>query len=218
MYFDSRAHAGQLLAAQLVEKYRYEDCAVLALSAGGMSVGEQIAMELHSFLMLLVTENIEVPGESLSFGAVSQAGDFTYNSSFSPGEIYEYTSEFHGYLSEQKRQAFTKINRILADGGTGDRDTLQDRVVILVSDAFDDGSTLAAALDYMKPVRIRSVVAAAPVATIPIIDKLHVSVDEMHILDVKENYLGKDHYYEDNTLPTHEECVEKINRIVLNWK
>ena len=43
MYFESRAHAGQVLAAQLLEKYRYEDCAIIALSDGGVVVGEQIA-------------------------------------------------------------------------------------------------------------------------------------------------------------------------------
>ena len=45
MYFESRSAAGQLLAAQLVEKYRYENCAVVALSEGGVLVGEQIAAE-----------------------------------------------------------------------------------------------------------------------------------------------------------------------------
>ena len=72
MYFESRAQAGQLLAAQVVDKYRYENCAVVALTEGGVLVGEQIAAQLHCVLMMLVTENIDVPGENLSFGAVSQ--------------------------------------------------------------------------------------------------------------------------------------------------
>jgi predicted phosphoribosyltransferase len=103
MYFESRSAAGQLLAAQLVEKYRYENCAVVALSEGGVLVGEQIAAELHCILTMLVSEGIEVPGESLTMGAVSQAGNFTYNSEFSTGEIEEYASEFHGYLEDQKK-------------------------------------------------------------------------------------------------------------------
>ena len=117
MYFDSRSQAGQLLAAQLFEQYRYEDCAVVALSDGGVLVGEQIASQLHCVLTMLLTEGIDVPGESVSFGAVSQAGNFTYNSEFSSGEIDEYTSEFHGYLDDQKREAFNRINRLLGDGG-----------------------------------------------------------------------------------------------------
>ena len=113
MYFESRGHAGQLLAQQLVEKYRYEDCAVVALSDGAVLVGEQIATELHCILTMLLIEDIQVPGESMSFGGVSQSGGFTYNGMFSAGEIEEYTSEFHGYLDEKKREAFQKINRLL---------------------------------------------------------------------------------------------------------
>lgn len=218
MYFENRSQAGQLLAAQLFEKYRYENCVVLGLSDGGVVVGEQIAAQLHCPLTMLLTEDIAVPGESMSFGAVSQSGNFTYNSEFSTGEVEEYTSEFHGYLDEQKREAFTRINRLLADGGVGDRTLLEGRMVILASDGFDDGAVISVALDFLKPVSIEGVVAAAPVSTVSMVDLLHVKVDEMHILDVKENYMGKDHYYEDNTIPTHEETVAKINEIVLNWR
>ncbi len=218
MYFESRAQAGQLLAAQLLERYRYENCAVVALSDGGVLVGEQIAAQLHCILTMLVTEDIAVPGESISFGAVSQAGNFTYNSDFSSGEIDEYTSEFHGYLDDQKRLAFSKINRLIGEGGTITQDMLRDRVVILVSDGFSDGAITSVALDFLKPIHIERLVVVAPVATIPAVDRLHVQADELHILDVKENYMGTNHYYEDNTVPTHEQTISKINQIILNWR
>jgi predicted phosphoribosyltransferase len=218
MYFESRSAAGQLLAAQLVEKYRYENCAVVALSEGGVLVGEQIAAELHCILTMLVSEGIEVPGESLTMGAVSQAGNFTYNSEFSTGEIEEYASEFHGYLEDQKRQAFSRINRLLGDGGMISQDMLRERVVILVNDGFVDGAILAVALDYLKPVHILKLVVASPIATVPAIDQLHVAADELHVLDVKENFMGINHYFTDNTIPSREETIAKINQIVLNWQ
>ncbi|MFZ1258064.1 MAG: hypothetical protein WAQ25_01205 [Candidatus Saccharimonas sp.] len=218
MYFQSRAQAGQLLAAPLLEKYRYENCAVVALSDGAVLVGEQIAAQLHCILTMLVTEEIAIPGESLSFGAVSQSGDFTYNSDFTSGEIAEYTSEFHGYLADQKRQAFNRINRLIGDGGMVDTAMLKERVVILVADGFSNSAIIGVALDFLKPISILKLVVAAPVATIPAVDRLHVLADEIHILDVKENYMGTNHYYEDNTIPSHEETVAKINQIVLNWR
>jgi putative phosphoribosyl transferase len=218
MYFESRAQAGQLLAVQLLERYRYENCAVVALSDGGVLVGEQIAAQLHCILTMLVTEGIDVPGESTSFGAVSQAGNFTYNSDFTSGEIEEYTSEFHGYLEDQKRQAFSRINRLIGDGGMISSDMLRERVVILVEDGFSNGAVLSVALDFLKPIRIRKLVVVAPVATIPAVDHVHTVADEIHILDVKENYMGTNHYYDDNTVPSHEETVAKINQIVLNWR
>lgn len=218
MYFESRAQAGQILAAQLVERYRFENCAVVALSDGGVLVGEQIAAQLHCILTMLVTEGIEVPGESMSFGAVSQAGNFTYNSEFSSGEIDEYTSEFHGYLDDQKRQAFSRINRLIGEGGTITQDMLRERVVILVSDGFSDGAVIAVALDFLKPIHILKLVVVSPVATIPAVDQLHINADEIHVLDVKENFMGTDHYYTDNSVPSHEQTVQKINQIVLNWR
>lgn len=218
MYFESRETAGQILADELFSKYRYEDCAVVALSDGGVVVGEQIAKLLHCVLTLLVVEKIEVPGEDVSFGGVSQNGDFTYNASFSSGEIEEYESEYHGYLEEQKREAFEKINRLLGDGGLISEEMLRDRVVILVSDGLNRGSSLDVAADFLKPIRIKRLVAAVPVATVQAVDKLHVLADELHILDVKSNFLGTDHYYDKNTVPSHDETVAKINQIVLNWR
>ncbi len=218
MYFESRSRAGQALATILSSRYRYEDCAVLSLSAGGVLVGEQIAAQLHSPLMMLLSESIDIPGEGLAIGAVSERGQFSYNSSFSDGQIDGFTSEFHGYFDEKKRESFNKLNRLIGDGGVVDEALLQDRNIILVSDGFDDMSMIDVALDFLKPIRTGKMIFAAPVATIPVVDRLHVLADELHILDVKENFFGVDHYYEDNTIPTVETIIEKISEIVLNWR
>jgi predicted phosphoribosyltransferase len=218
MYFESRAQAGQLLAEQLAPIYRYENCAVVALSDGAVQVGEQIAGALHCILTMLLIEDIEVPGESLSFGGVSQNGGFTYNGMFSAGEVEEYASEFHGYLEEQKREAFQKINRLLGDGGIIDSDMLRDHVVILVADGLDNGASLDVAVDFLKPIRIQKLVVATPIATVGAVDKLHIVADELHVLDVKENFMGINHYYEQNDIPSHEDTIAKINQIVLNWR
>lgn len=218
MYFKNRTEAGQLLAERLVEKYRYENCAVVALSDGGVVVGEQIAAQLHCALMLIVSEDIEIPGENLSFGGVSQGGSFTFNSELTEGQIKGYVSEFHGYLAEQKREAFQRINRLVGDGGTVDKDLLRDRVVILVSDGFGDDASIDVALDFLKPIRTQRLVVVAPVATVQAVDRMHVAGDELHILDVKTNYLGVNHYYDENDIPSHEDTIAKINEIILRWR
>jgi len=218
MYFESRAQAGQLLAQQLVEKYRYENCVVVALSDGAVQVGEQIAQALHCLLTMLLIEDIQIPGENMSFGGMSQRGDFTYNGMFSAGEVEEYTSEFHGYLEEQKREAFQRINRLLGEGGIIDNDMLRDHTVILVADGLASGTSLDVAMDFLKPIRITKLVVATPLATVPAVDKMHMVADELHVLDVKQNFMGVDHYYDKNDVPSHEETVAKINQIILNWR
>lgn len=218
MYFESRDQAGQILAKELLEQYRYEDCAVVALSDGGVIVGEQIAKSLHCVLTMLILEDVEVPGEGVSFGSVSQTGDFTKNDSLSDGEVEYYNSEYYGYLEEQKREAFQKINRLLGDGGVIDEKLLVNRVVILVSDGIDTNSSLDAITEFLKPINIKKLVIATPVATVQSVDKLHVIADELHILDVKSNYMGVNHYYDQNNIPSREATVAKINQIILNWQ
>ncbi len=218
MYFHSRAEAGEQLARQLFDKYRYENVAVVALGDGGVAVGEPIAERLHCVLTLLLSENVEVPGENQNFGAISQTGQFTYNSNLADSEISAYRSELHGYLEERKRQAFQKINRLIGDGGVIDQNLLQDHTVILVGDGLNDITVLDVALDFLKPVRVQRLVIAAPVASVELVEKVHLVADELHILDVKANYLDTNHYYDQNDLPTREETIAKINQIVLNWR
>jgi len=218
MYFESRLEAGQILGARLADAYRYDDCVVVALSDGAVLVGEQVAIALHSILTMLLIEEIEIPGESMMLGGVSEGGNFTYSSDFTTGEIDGYVGEYHGYIEEEKRKAFQKINRLIGEDGMIDRSHLKDRVIILVSDGLHSGISLDVAVDFLKPVRIKKLVVASPIAAVGAVDKLHVLADELHILDVKENYMGTNHYYEKNDIPSHDETIEKINQIILNWR
>jgi predicted phosphoribosyltransferase len=218
MYFHSRAEAGEQLARLLHEKYRYDNVAIVALGDGAVAVGEPIAEQLHCVLTMLISEEVEVPGENQQFGAVSQTGQFTFSSNLQEGEIGEYVHEYHGYLEEQKREAFSKINRLIGDGGIIDRDLLQDHTIILVSDGLHDITILNVALDFLKPVRIQKLIIASPIASVEVVDKVHMIADELHILDVKANYMDTNHYYDQNDLPSREETVAKINKIILNWR
>ncbi|MEI6053750.1 MAG: phosphoribosyltransferase family protein [Candidatus Saccharibacteria bacterium] len=217
MYFESREQAGQKIANLLLEKYRYDDCVVIALNDGAVVVGEQIAKSLHCLLTMLLIEEIEVPGEGVSFGGVSQTGSLTYNGDLSEGELDDYVGEYHGYLDQEKQQAFEKINQLLGDGGLIKSDMLRDRVVILVSDAIDKGAALDVASDFLKHIRIKKLIISTPIATVGAVEKMHLLADELCILDTKSNFMGVDHYYDNNILPSHEETLAKISQIVLNW-
>lgn len=122
-------------------------------------------------------------------------------------------------ISKKKRRARQRINRLLGENGLVDKDMLRDKTVILVTDGFtDDLTSLDVALEFLKSIRTKKVVAVAPIATVAAVDRLHVAVDEMHILDVKANFMGVDHYYDNNTLPSREDTITKINQIILNWR
>ena len=218
MYFENRNSAGNLLAEQLFEKYRFEDCAVIALNEGGVLVGEPIAAALHSVLNLLLSEEVELAGENLILGSVSQNGNFVRNSFMTSAAFEGYVAESFGTFQKDQFEKFQKINRLIGDGGTISLDLLRNRNIILVSDGFAEKATLDVVLDFLKPIDYKKLIVAAPVASVEAIDRLHISADELHILDVKANYFGANHYYDENELPSREEVVKKINEIILNWR
>lgn len=217
MYFGSRAEAGQMLAKEL-QQFRYENVVVVALNDGAVQVGREIASSLHCILTMLLTEEIEIPGEGMTFGTLNQSGRFTYNGLFSTGEIEEYYSEYHGYIDDQKRTKMSMMNQLLGAGGIVDESILREHVVILVSDGFVNGASIDAAADFLKPLHLKRLVIAAPVASVPAVDRAHIVGDELHILSVTENYLDTDHYYDENDVPSHEDTVAVLNNVVLEWR
>lgn len=218
MYFKDRQEAGLLLVEKLYETYRYEDCAVIALSEGAVLVGEQIATALHCVMTMMLVESIEVPGESIALGGLSQSGQFTYNGMLSAGQLEGFRLEYFGYFEEKKREAMGRLNRLLGDGGLLNREILKGRNIILVSDGFADAASVDVALDFLKPVNVQKIIIATPTASVSAVDYLHIKADELHILDVKANFMGVNHYYDINDIPSREDTVEKLNRIVLNWQ
>lgn len=206
-----------MLADRLMQ-YRYENCAVVALNYGGLLVAEPIAARLHALLGVFLSEKIEIPGENLSVGTVDQEGNFAHSRSLSEGEFDSYYSEFHGYIDEQKRTKSERIHRLIAAGGTIDPLTLREHIVILVADGLKNGAMLDAAAEFLKPITIKRLVVAAPIASVEAVDRMHIMADELHCLSSTDNYLDTDHYYDDNTIPTHEQAAEKVRNIVLQWR
>lgn len=217
MYFSSRLEAGYKLAQEVVASYRYENTVVVALSDGAVQVGQQVAAALHTPLVLMLTETIDVPGEDVHFGTLNQSGRFTYNGMFSAGEIEAYYSEFHGYLEDQKRIKMGEINQLLGAGGIVEPGMLRGHNVILIADGLPNGASLDAAADFLKPLNIERLVIAAPIASVEAVDRAHIIGDELHILAVTDNYLDTDHYYDVNDVPSHEATIATLNEIVLNW-
>lgn len=216
MYFTNRAQAGAVLAEQLAN-YRYENSVVVALSEGGVLVGEPVAQYIHAILTMLLSSDIQVPGENTTIGSIDQEGGFSYNSELSSGELQDYQSEYLNYFEGQKIEKFHELNQLMGDGGIIDKDMLRDHNVILVADGIKGTTMLDAAANFLKPIRMQRLIVAAPIASVQAVDRMHIMADELHILNVTDNYLDTNHYYDDNTIPSREEIVAKINQIILNW-
>ncbi len=217
MYFASRAEAGRQLAAKLAD-YRYENSIVIALSDGAVLVGREIAATLHCALAMMVIEEVDVPGESQTYGTVNHEGGFAYNRDVSDGQLEEYYGEFHGMIDQQKLEKFHHMNQLLTDGGLVEKEMVRYHVAILVSDGLKNGMPLDAAAEFLKPVPLEKLIVVSPIASVSAVDRMHIMADQIQCLGVTDNFLDTNHYYDINDVPSHEQIVMMINQNILNWR
>jgi putative phosphoribosyl transferase len=218
MYFSSRKQAGRMLAQQLFAKYRYENCAVVAIGDGGVIVGAQIASELHCVLTMLMIEEVLLPREPVAVGGILEDGTFSFNNAYSSGEIDELVSEYSGVIEQEKYTKFRQMNRLMGSGGLISRDLLRGHNIIIVSDGFRDAFTLDMALQFIKMIAVEKVIVATPIASVAAIDRMHITVDEINCLSVVEDYMDTDHYFDINDVPDHQTVIDTIEQIVLSWR
>lgn len=217
MYFASRTEAGQKLAREL-KSYRFEDSVVIALNDGGVVVGAQIAAEIHCPIMFLLVRDITLPGEISALGVVDQNGGFTYNDMFSAGELEGMSSEFHSFIEQDKMTKHHEINQLLGEGGLLDPEIIKDRNVILVADGLISGTSLLAAMSFLKPIRTQKIIIASAFASVDAVDKMHILGDELHVLEVYDGTFELDHYFDKNDVPSQEDIIKILNEAILKWK
>lgn len=217
-YFPSRQVAGDLIATDLVGRYRYEDCAVMALSDGAVMVGAQIAAKLHCVITMLLTSSIRLQGEYDTLAEIDNFGDLTYNDMYSAGQLEEIRSENFNYIEQQKLEKLFEMNRLLGQGGVISEDLLRGRNIIIVSDGLANGLSLRAATEYLKPIKTKKLIMVTPFASVSAVDQMHILADELICLNVLEDVISINHYYEDNGLPPHEKIIDILEDIILNWK
>lgn len=215
-YFKNRLEAGQMLAEQITNHVT-DNCAVLALSEGGIVVGAEIAKKLHTSLFLLSIEDVKLPRELEPLASMSTAGTFTYNHSLSHADLEEINMESRPVIEQIKLETFQKLNRIISKDGPIDKNLLKRHVVIVVSDGISSGLSLDVAADFLKPISTKCIIVATPLCNAGVVDKIRLMADEFHALDVVETEFPISHYYEDNTLPDHDTVLDIMKNISLRW-
>jgi predicted phosphoribosyltransferase len=191
---------------------------VLALGDGAVVVGAEIAKRLHCVINMLLCSAIQLPRENDALAIIDNFGSVTFNDMYSPGELEEIRGEYFNYLEQQKLEKLFEMNKLLGDGGVLSSDQLRNRNIIVVSDGLSNGMSMHAAAEFLKPIKIKRLVMVTPFASVSAVDHMHVLADEIVCLNVLEDIISINHYYDENTLPTHEEIISILETIVLNWK
>src|SRR3546814_12084901 len=102
----------------------------------------QIAKKLGCVLMMLPTENIDLPHEPIPVGGMTLDGTFSYNHNYTDSEIDGLVSEYRGVIEQEKLSRINSMHRASSEGTRIKRELLEKTTVILVSDGFKDGISL----------------------------------------------------------------------------
>lgn len=203
----------------MLAQYRWENTAVVALSPGGVVVGEQIARRLHSALSLLMTSRITAPGdESLVIGTMDQNGLFTYNSMISAGVMEGYMEEMRTWVEEEKIRQMYQMTTVVGENGLADPAQLEGRTIIIATDGVNNGMSFDAALHFLGRIHTERIIAAIPVGPAEVIERLHGMVDELHYLYIPDNFFTVSHYYTDEDKIDPATVMERINNVVTRWE
>ena len=217
MYFKSRADAGRQLA-QKMDKYKNQNLMVVALGTGSSIVASQLAMKLHANMAIYLVKNIHLPGEPQAIASLSSTGTYSTNDYYSSGQLEYLGSEYHGYIEQERIKANRELSVLLGRDGLINKQILRRKVVIVVSDGLRTAFSLKACADFLKTIAIKKLVVATPIASIPAVDKMHLIADDLYCLSVPNNYMGTNHYYEDNNKPDIDGVIKIIKNISLNWE
>jgi putative phosphoribosyl transferase len=217
MYFKNRAEAGLKLADQLT-KYKSQHIVVLALGLGATLVAAQVAMKLHANMLLYVIRDISLPGETEAVAGLGSGDVFTYNQAFSTGQLEEFQSEYRSYIEKERMEQSHELHMLLGEAGEIDKSLLRHRVVLLVADGLGSGFALNVAADYLKTIAIKKLVVATPVASVAAVDRMHLVGDDICCLSTTGNFMGVNHYYDDNTIPSSEDAFKIMRNIAVNWE
>jgi putative phosphoribosyl transferase len=211
-YFESRKAVGKIFAKQL-EYLKNEKVTVLAVSPGGLLIGSEIAKLLDSEVGMLQLKHVGIPGDS-NLGVINNYGGFTYAQNISKGEIEEYNLEYRNSIEANKFNAMHSMHVMSGIGELSPKDFL-DKNVIIVTDFARTGTSIKAALDFLKHASPKFIVIVTAVAQTGAIDIMHQFGDKVLCLHATDKDFGSDHYFDDNSIPDNEDVIKILSRAVI---
>lgn len=201
--FKNRTAAGLLLAQRL--KNTKADL-MLAIPRGGVVVASEIARKLKLPLDIIVTRKIGAPmQEELALGAIDPDGDVVWEQALLAElriKNYELRDEIQKEWEEIKRR------EDLYRAGKKPYE-LDGKTVILVDDGIATGSTMIAAVNYLKRHKVKEIILAIPVCSKESADKISKKLKgfgQLIVLQTPDYFQAVGQFYQ-SFLPVSDDMV-----------
>ncbi len=206
--FKNRKAAGKILAERLTG---IKADLVLGIPRGGVVVASEVAKKLDLPLDIVVTRKIGAPGQpELALGAVDPDGEVTWEES-----LMEELSLEAGDLRDEVRKQWKELKRredLYATHKRSHLVKLKGKSVILTDDGMATGSTVLAAVRYLKR-HGAAVTLAIPVASKDAINKVQSELGQSAksiVLEIPEQFRAVGQFYQEFEPVTDEEVVQLL--------
>lgn len=205
--YRDRYEAGRLLGTELSRRSP-APTVVLALARGGVPVGAEVASALHAQLDVLVVRKLGVPWQpELAMGAIAgttRVLDFRLilNLRISDEEVEEVVAR-----ESEERARREKLYRAGLPAIS-----VRDRTVAIVDDGLATGSSMIAAVRYVRSLGPQKVIVAVPVGSSEACSRLEQEANECVCLAVPEPFFAVGEWYTDFRQVTDAEVSEILKR------
>lgn len=174
MIFKDRFDAAEKLVP-LLEKYKKAPDALLAaIPRGAVEIGSILRQKLELPLTIVITKKIGAPGNpEYAIGAVAPDGSVILNPEAEGVASQEYINSESIRLTEEIKKRYELFT------GSSEPPSVKDKTVIVLDDGIATGSTVIAAIKYLKNAGAKKIVVAVPVAARDSLKKIEREADEV---------------------------------------
>jgi putative phosphoribosyl transferase len=210
MTFASRQDAGRRLGKWLHERGLTADL-VLGLPRGGVVVAAEVARELRLPLDVLVVRKIGHPQQpEFALGALAEPDSIFLNEK-SLGEFPVTQAGLDKVITAESAHLLDYRRRF----HLSEMPALAGKIVLLVDDGLATGATAEAATISARKQNAKSIVIAAPVASMNAVERLGRIADDVEVLSEEPGFLAVGQYYREFA-PTEDKEVIALLRDAAN--
>jgi predicted phosphoribosyltransferase len=181
---------------------------VLAIPRGGVVTGDIIANKLGASLDVVVAKKVGDPlNPEFAIGAVMHAGSFIPNE-----DVIGFLDVPQQYIDASVSALKKEIDRRLMKFRGNKTYHLAGKVALLVDDGVATGTTMFAAIKWLKTQKLKKLIVAVPVGPLDTIEKLRNIADEVIVLYSPSTFGALGAFYEDFSQVTDDEVTEIMER------
>lgn len=200
--FHNAASAGRQLADSL-QKYRASgDTIVIAIVAGGVFVGAEVARELNLPFELLFIRRLMAPfGPQNVLGATNVAGTTVVDEELAQQRVAAGMDHAiaEGIQQLSERERFCRAGQPPLD--------ISAKQVIVVDNGIHTGSTMRSAIRAVRKFEVKKVIAAVPVSDLNSRDVIESAADEVVCLMWSEKFGHVGLWYQEFVRPTNDQIL-----------